>query len=119
MTTYGKISHANLLSAVTLFDQRHSLKLAMVIGELFCDSLEEGPVEIVNDVQVPRQELLEKGHGPFLQGFREHGVIGKGERAGHNFPCFAPWNFLLCSRSNRFITIEVGYGFGVEVGRCL
>lgn len=35
-------------------------------------------VEGVNDLQVPRQQLLKHGDRPALQGFRQHGVVGVG-----------------------------------------
>lgn len=35
-------------------------------------------VEGVNDLQVPRQQLLKHGDRPALQGLRQHGVVGVG-----------------------------------------
>lgn len=36
-------------------------------------------IDLINDLQVPRQQLLHQFHRPALQGLREHCVVGIGE----------------------------------------
>lgn len=44
------------------------------------------PVDLVDDVQVTRQQVLEEVDGPALQGFRQDSVIGVGTGMNHNVP---------------------------------
>ena len=44
------------------------------------------PVDLVDDVEVARQQVLEQVDGPALQGFGQDRVVGVGTRAHHNVP---------------------------------
>ncbi len=44
------------------------------------------PVDLIDDVQVSRQQILEEVHGPALQGFRQDGVVGVGTRMNNDVP---------------------------------
>lgn len=48
--------------------------------------LQVPPVDLVNDVEVSRQQVLEEVHGPALQCLRQHGVVGVGTGSDHNVP---------------------------------
>jgi len=41
--------------------------------------LEESPVDVVDDLHVPRQQLFHERHRPLLQRLRQHCVVGEGE----------------------------------------
>lgn len=48
--------------------------------------LQVPPVDLVDDVQVTRQQVLEEVDGPALQGFRQDGVVGVGTGLNHDVP---------------------------------
>lgn len=48
------------------------------------------PVDLVDDVQVTRQEVLEEVHRPALQGFRQDRVVGVGASPNHDVPGLEP-----------------------------
>ena len=48
--------------------------------------LQVPPVDLVDDLQVPRQQVMEKVDGPALQGFRQDGVVGVGTGTNHDVP---------------------------------
>lgn len=43
-------------------------------------------VDLVDDVEVTRQQVFEEINGPTLQGLRQDGVIGIGTGANHDVP---------------------------------
>lgn len=52
-----------------------------------CDSyVEVALVDLVDDLQVSRQQGLQQVHGPALQSFRQDGVVGVGEGAPGQIP---------------------------------
>lgn len=48
--------------------------------------LQVPPVDLVDDLQVTRQQVLEEVDGPALQGFRQDGVVGVGTGTDHDVP---------------------------------
>lgn len=44
------------------------------------------PVDLVDDLQVARQQVLEEVDGPALQSLRQDGVVGVGAGTNHNVP---------------------------------
>lgn len=48
--------------------------------------LQVPPVDLIDDLQVTRQQVLEEVDGPALQGFRQDGVVGVGTGTNHNVP---------------------------------
>ena len=44
------------------------------------------PVDLIDDLQVTRQQVLEEIDGPALQSFRQDGVVGVGTGTHHNVP---------------------------------
>lgn len=48
--------------------------------------LQVPPVDLVNDLEVSRQQVLEEVHGPALQCLRQHGVVGVGTGTDHDVP---------------------------------
>lgn len=48
--------------------------------------LQVSPVDLVDDVQVTRQQVFEEVHRPAFQGFRQDGVVGVGAGPNHDVP---------------------------------
>lgn len=48
--------------------------------------LQVPPVDLVNDLEVSRQQVLEEVDGPALQCLRQHGVVGVGTGTDHDVP---------------------------------
>lgn len=48
--------------------------------------LQVSPVDLIDDVQVTRQQGFEEVDGPALQGLGQDGVIGVGAGTHHNVP---------------------------------
>lgn len=88
-------------------DQGHSPQPVHILGEFFRDGLKEVPIEIIDDLQVPRQELFKQGYGPLFQGFGKHSVISEGKCCGYDLPGLRPWNVLLCMGDNFECTTSV------------
>lgn len=49
-------------------------------------NLQVPPVDLVDDLQVARQEILEEVNRPALQSFRQDGVVGVGTGTSDNVP---------------------------------
>ena len=52
--------------------------------------VQEAAIDLVDDLQLPRDERLEQLHRPLLQRFRQQGVVGVGERVQRDVPCLIP-----------------------------
>lgn len=85
----GQERHANHLR-LGLFDNGHSSQELTVFRELALDALQEEQVDIVDDLQMSREEVLEEWNGPFLQCFGEHGMVSVSKGLGHDVPCLVP-----------------------------
>lgn len=44
------------------------------------------PVDLIDNLQVSRQQILEEVNGPALQSFRQNSVIGVGTGTNHDVP---------------------------------
>ena len=93
-TDGGQVCHPNTLGAV-LADDRHPPNPVLIAGELRADFVEEPSVDFVDDLQVPRQELLEHLQRPGLQRLRQQRVVGIGQRRDCGRPGFVPAEFAL------------------------
>ena len=56
-------------------------------------------VDLVNDLQVPRQDPLDHGDRPALQGLGEQGVVGVGKRLGAYVPRLFPAHLLVVQQN--------------------
>lgn len=88
-TNNSQVSHANHLGLRLLNDGDAGKHIA-VLGELALDALEEEQVDIVNELEVARQEMLEQGDGPLLEGLRKDGVVGVTESVSDDVPSLLP-----------------------------
>ena len=65
----GEIGHADHLHAA-LLDERHAALLLRIAGIGGLDGLEQALVDLENELQVARQDFLEKRDAPFFQRLR-------------------------------------------------
>lgn len=82
-TDNGQISHTDHLGSRFLNNGDASEQLAL-LWELALHSLEEEKVDIIDDLQVSRKEVLEQWNGPLLQRLRENSVVGVAECFGND-----------------------------------
>jgi hypothetical protein len=71
----GEMGHAHAFVPL-LADQRQPRHTGLVVGEARPDLVQETAVDLIDDLQVPRQQLAEHGQRPGFQGLRQQGVIG-------------------------------------------
>jgi len=82
----GEIGHADALGE-SLFDDRHAGDLLVVeattsvLVDLSASHVEEGEVDVVDDLEVAGKEVFEHSDRPGLEGLREDGVVSVGECA--------------------------------------
>lgn len=55
--------------------------------------------KVINDLQVPGEQMLKQWNGPLLKSFRKDGVVCEEERVGDDFPSFVPWYLLLINEN--------------------
>ena len=70
----AQVGHAHLLRRRFL-DERHPLQAGVVTRPDGRDVLQEAPVDLVDDLQVPRHDTLEQGDGPLLERLRQQRVV--------------------------------------------
>ncbi len=84
-----EIRHANHRLAAFL-DQRHAADAIIVTGPVLADLDDEARVDLVNNVEEPRQQAPEHRYRPHLESFRQQRVIGVGHRAVRDLPGLVP-----------------------------
>ena len=89
----GEVGHADHL-AVAFFDEAHAGEAGVVARPLHGDHAQEAGVDFVDNLQVTRQELFEQADRPLFKSFGHQGVVRVGERLGHDFPGFVPFQVL-------------------------
>lgn len=77
----GQKCHAHHLG-LRLLNDRHTSKDASVVGKRLFDLLKEEQINVVDNLQVPRKEVLEQANGPFLQSLGKDRVVGVAELRG-------------------------------------
>ena len=102
----SEIGHADILR-LTLLDQRHFRQFLLIARELAFDGLEECPVDIVDNLEVPGKELLHERDGPSFQGLGQHSVVGEGKGLRDDVPGIFPVNLFLCKITSDLTSILV------------
>ena len=100
----GQVGHADL-PARAFLDQAHALRAALVSGKVGPDVVEQAAVDLVDDLQVPRQHHLKPRDRPFLQRFGQQRVVGVGQRSLRDVPGLVP---VRASASSSRIRISSG-----------
>ncbi len=85
----GQVRHPHAL-AVVLADERHPRDPVLVAGEPRPHLVEEAVVDLVDDLQVPRQRLAEDAQRPGLQRLGQQRVVGVGEGLDGDLPRLVP-----------------------------
>ncbi len=66
-----------LVAAEAVLDDGHAADALGVVAQLRAQLLQEAPVDVEDDLHVPRQQLLDQAHRPLLQRLRQHRVVGE------------------------------------------
>ena len=85
----GQVGHAHPPPA-GLVDQGQAGHPGLVAEEAHPNLVQESLIDLVDDLHVAREQALEQGHGPGLQGLREQGVVGEGEGPAGDVPGLVP-----------------------------
>src|SRR2546428_12396991 len=86
---YCEAGHADVF-ARTLFDQARASHTALVAGETAPDGIEQSPVDLEDDLEVPRQQRLEPGERPFFERLGQQRVVRIRERPLGEVPGLIP-----------------------------
>ena len=81
--------HAHAAIAVVV-DDGQAPAAAVIAGVPCLDRLQKITIDQVDDLQVPRQQPLEHGHGPGLERLRQQSVVGVRKHGGGDLPAFRP-----------------------------
>ena len=87
-----QIRHPDLAGR-RLLDQAHPRSLCLVSGVRRTDGIQESPVDLVDDLQLPGEEGFEQFDRPLLQGLRQERVVRVGQRANGDVPRLVPTEF--------------------------
>src|SRR5690606_38091937 len=85
----GEVAHAHRL-LVLFTDDAHATNATFVAWEAGTHLLQIEVIDLVDDLQVPRQYTLEQPHRPLLEGLGHQGVIGIVDRCAYDLPGLAP-----------------------------
>ena len=85
----AQVRHAHLFW-IPFLDERHPLQTPVVAGPDGGDVCQEAPIDLVDDLQVPRHDALEQGHGPLLERLRQQRVIRVPHRRLRHLPRGVP-----------------------------
>jgi hypothetical protein len=94
----GEVCHSDHLW-LRLFNDRDPTKHLAILGEVAFNVLQEVQVDVVDDLEVARQEVLEERDGPLLQCFRQNSVVGVAEGGLDDGPCLVPLQTLLVDQN--------------------
>jgi len=90
----GEPGHSDLLRRA-LLNERHAGETVPVLRPLLLDLSQEVVVDVIDDLEVSRQEVFEEGNGPALESLGQDGVVGVGDGLGHDLPCVIEGDVLL------------------------
>ncbi|KNC22834.1 hypothetical protein FF38_08040 [Lucilia cuprina] len=92
-TNNGQMSHVNAFLTI-FFNQRHAAHTIHVTGIEFLNIFHVQEVNVIDNLQVTRQNGLEHGNGPAFQSFGKDGVVGVGTGADGDIPSLLPGQVL-------------------------
>ena len=122
----GQMCHAHLRLA-PLLDQAHAPHAILVVGERAAYLLEKARVDLVDDLEMPRQEPLQKPHRPTLERLGHERVIGVSEALPRHLPGLVPAQPVavhhqaheLCHRQGRVGVVELKDRGAMEIAQVL
>ena len=113
-----QIGHADLVLR-PLLDQAHALDAGLVAGKAAPHVVEEAPVDLVDDLELPRQHLLEVVQRPFFQRLGQQRVVRVGQGPLREVPRLLPAELRLVEQDAHQLRHRQG-GMGiVELDRDL
>ncbi len=86
----SEMGHAHLGFVEACFQDRDLLQQFTLMGGLQIDRIQKAPVDLLNQLQMARQQLFQHRHRPFFQGFGHDRVVGIRQAAGGEVPGFFP-----------------------------
>ena len=86
----GQVRHPHLAAPAPSSIRLTRASLRLVAGVLRPHVVQEPAVDLVDDLQVPREQGLEQLDRPLLQGLGQQRVVGVGERADGQVPRLVP-----------------------------
>jgi len=91
----GKVGHTDALGIALLDDGKVGNLLVVEEGStilvlLGAEEVDEVEVDVVDDLQVTRKQILEHGNGPGLKSLGKNGVVGVSEGLVADSPSFVP-----------------------------
>ena len=89
-------------------DQREPPHALFVAGKLLPHILQMAAVDLVDDLQMPRQQGAEEGARPLLQGLRQQGVVGVGKSMLRHVPRGLPLHGIFIDEQAH----QLGHGDG-------
>src|SRR3569833_3641559 len=101
------VRHAHV-TATILIDERHPYDPGFIAQEAYADLVEETRVDLVNDLEVSRQDLGEYRYGPVLQCLRQQRMVGIGKGPARDRPGSIPIQRVLIHEEPQ----ELGKGKG-------
>src|SRR5690242_17978069 len=90
----GEVSHA-YKTRTALIDNRHPREPLLIAGELRSDVFQEAVIDLVNDLEVARQQATKNFDWPFFQSFGKQGVVGVGYCLARHLPGHVPSKLVL------------------------
>src|SRR5690349_11738435 len=85
----GKMRHSHV-AATTFINERKARNPFVVGRKTRAHSIQKTLIDLVNDLEMSRQQFAKKINAPFLQRLRQQGVIGVSESRARYIPCFFP-----------------------------
>ena len=89
LPTHREIRHAHV-ARPAFVDEREPREPRVVAGECGAHFVEEAAIDLVDDLEMPRQQRAEEIDGPLLQRLGQQGVIRVGESRARHRPRFFP-----------------------------
>src|SRR6266849_465744 len=84
-----EVGHADL-ALFALLHEAHTLHPPLVAGEAKTNFVEEPPVDLVDDLEMPGKKYLKPRSGPFLESLRQQRVIGISKGLFRQIPGLVP-----------------------------
>ena len=78
------------MSDGTFLDQAHPFNARQVVREMLSHVVEQPAINLIDDLEVPRQQGFEPAHRPTFQCLGQQGVIRVAQRASRNVPGKVP-----------------------------
>src|SRR5215831_14421536 len=90
----GQMPHV-YVPGLACCDNSHTLQACGISWPHPGDVLQEAYIDLIDDLQMPRQDMLKESDGPLLQRLGQQGVIRVPQRGLGDLPCLLPGEIIL------------------------